>query len=148
MQAWFPEAIEPVEWNILFHVEAAGRWSSLIAMGRFKHVSAFAYLGGLKGWVLYDVQFGRTRLVVLPDNADSRRVLSQVIGNNVWIVMRRRDGRVPWFRFGFFCTVAIKHLIGLRSGALRPDALYRDCLAHGGVAVDGCPENSGTEARP
>src|ERR1700738_1141353 len=33
---------------------------------------------------------------------------------------------------GFWCTIAMKHLVGLRSRALRPDRLWHDCIAAGG----------------
>jgi hypothetical protein len=133
MHAWFPEAVEPLQWNVVFHREAASRWSSAIAMGRFKHVSAFAYLQGLRGWVLFDVQFSRLRIVVLPDTPDSRVILGQVMKGNAVVEMKRAEGGgVRFFRAGFFCTIAIKHLLGIKTNALRPDRLYRDCLRLGG----------------
>jgi hypothetical protein len=136
MHAWYPEAIEPLQWNVVFHRKAKSWWSSSIAMGHFKHVSAFAYLQGLRGWVLFDVQFSKLRIVVLPDNQESQAILSQVMsGNAVVEMVRREGGGVRFFRVGFFCTIAIKHLLGLPGGALRPDRLYRDCLAHGGQLI-------------
>lgn len=138
MHAWFPEAIEPVQWNVVFHRKALSRWSSAIAMGHFKHVSAFAYLAGLKGWVLFDVQFSRLRIVVLPDTFDSRVILGQVMKGNAVILMSRREGGgIRFFRLGFFCTSAIKHLLGIRSSALRPSALFRECLRNGGELISG-----------
>jgi hypothetical protein len=35
-------------------------------------------------------------------------------------------------QLGFWCTIAMKHLIGIRSRAFRPDRLWRDCIAVGG----------------
>src|SRR5262245_10056993 len=34
---------------------------------------------------------------------------------------------------GFWCTLAMKHLVGIRAGALRPDQLWRDSIAAGGT---------------
>ena len=34
-------AAEPAEWFVVFHPEASSRRLSALAMGRFKHVSAF-----------------------------------------------------------------------------------------------------------
>src|SRR5262245_50481056 len=33
---------------------------------------------------------------------------------------------------GFWCTLAMKHLVGIRAAALRPDQLWRDSIAAGG----------------
>jgi hypothetical protein len=33
---------------------------------------------------------------------------------------------------GFWCTLAMKHLVGIRTGAWRPDRLWRDSIAAGG----------------
>lgn len=150
MHAWFPEAVEPVQWNVVFHRKAMTRWSSLIAMGQFKHVSAFAYLAGLKGWVLFDVQFARLRIVILPDTFDSRVIIGQVMkGNSVVLISRREGGGIRFFRFGFFCTTAIKHLLGLRGSTLRPDALFRSCLANGGELLDDTrPTGAGSRPQP
>jgi hypothetical protein len=35
-------------------------------------------------------------------------------------------------QLGFWCTIAMKHLVGIRSRALRPDRLWQDCIAAGG----------------
>jgi hypothetical protein len=40
----------------------------------------------------------------------------------------KRSGPQP----GFWCTLAMKHLVGISTGALRPDRLWRDCIAAGG----------------
>lgn len=136
----FPVAIEPVQWNVVFHPTAATAWMNRIPIGRFKHVSAFAYLAGLKGWVIYDVQLGATRIMVLPDIPQSMDVIRRLIdGCDVISMVRKEGGSTSW-RLGFWCVPAIKHLIGLRSGALRPDVLRRDCLRNGGTIVHVTPE--------
>jgi hypothetical protein len=35
-------------------------------------------------------------------------------------------------QIGFWCTIAMKHLVGIRSRALRPDRFWQDCIAAGG----------------
>ncbi|MDB5937588.1 MAG: hypothetical protein JWQ01_4932 [Massilia sp.] len=135
----FPVSIEPTQWNVVFHPTAATPWMNRVPIGRFKHVSAFAYLAGIKGWLVYDVQLDGTRLVVLPDIPESMDVIGRLTDGCDIISMRRGDAGSTGWRLGFWCVPAIKHLIGLRSGALRPDALRRDCLRNGGEIVHETP---------
>jgi hypothetical protein len=73
---------------------------------------------------------------VLPDNLQSKLTLAAIVEGNAVVSMPRRDDGLPLMRFGLFCTTAIKHLIGVRCVAIRPDALYRHCIAHGGTLSD------------
>jgi hypothetical protein len=129
-------AVEPERWTIIFHRKARNWFFSAIAMGEFKHVSAFAWVQPIKVWVLYDVAFRRTSITLLPDTAQSRATLAAEITGNCIITMDVRRDAMPIGRIGFFCTSAIKHLIGLRGGALRPDALFRLCVREGGEVSD------------
>jgi hypothetical protein len=142
------KACEPARWTIIFHREAENWIFSLIAMGRFKHVSAFAWLPDARVWLLYEVGFRRTRIVVLPDTEASKADLSRLIAGNAIVTMPVRHDAVPLFRVGLFCTSAIKHLIGLSSGALRPDALFASCLRHGGELSDDGSQNKPSRHRP
>lgn len=139
-----PAIIEPEEWCVVFHRKAASRAFSLIAMGRFKHVAAFAHLPAQRAWLYFDLQFSHLRNAVIPDTPEGRALLGSLIDDTEIVRMRRRGGRARWMRFGLICTTAVKHLLGLSGGALRPDALYRYCLQNGGVVLD---ESTGP-ARP
>lgn len=133
-----PTVAEPAEWFVLFHTKAFNRWFSLIALGRFKHVSAIGYYPGFKAWIVYDVQFSRTQLVLIARDAAARATLARYTAGCTMVKIARRDGWSPlWSRFGFFCVPAIKHLLGVRSCALRPDALYAHLIRNGGIAIDG-----------
>jgi hypothetical protein len=144
----FPlKASEPTRWTIVFHRKAENWFFSAIAMGRFKHVSAFAWLPDVRVWLIYDLGFRRTRVVVLPDTEASKSHLRQVIAGNAIITMPVRADALPLMRLGLFCTSAVKHLIGLRSGALRPDALFASCLRHGGELSDDAGAKYPTAAR-
>lgn len=135
-----PVAVEPVLWNVVFHPEAATPWLNRLPIGKFKHVSAFTYLPGLKGWLIYDVQLSSTRMVVLPDLDASLDIIARMTEGCEVIAMRRETADASTGRLGFWCVPAIKHLLGLRSSALRPDSLRRDCLRNGGQLIHGCPE--------
>lgn len=127
-----PAAVEPDEWTVVFHREASSRWFSFIALGRFKHVSAFAYLPGLRGWVIHDWQHTGMRVAVLPHSDEACRLIRAMFGPSTeWVTVARRPG--PSSRTGFrlgSCVGAVKHLLGIRSHALRPDALYRHLARH------------------
>lgn len=143
-----PDAIEPTDWFVVFHPSASTRWLSWLAMGHFKHVSAFAYVPGFKAWLLYDVARAGTRLMLLSANDHGRAELLRYTRGCQIVKMERRE-KVTLGRFGFFCTTSICHLLGLTCVA-RPDALWRLCLRNGGVPLDGWQRNTATanHARP
>ena len=132
--------IEARRWTIVFHRKAENWFFSAIALGRFKHVSAFAWLPELGIWVFYDVGFRRTRLMHMADGVHAHAAIAAVVEGNEVLTVDVADASLPLMRAGLFCTTAIKHLIGLRSGALRPDALYRHLVAHGATKA---PRDSG-----
>lgn len=147
MEAVELKATEPARWTIIFHREAESWIFAALAMGKFKHVSAFAWLPDTRVWLHYDLGFRRTRITALPDTPASKAHLAQLITGNAIITMPVRTDARPIFRLGLFCTSAVKHLIGLRCGALRPDALFASCLRHGGELSDDAGQNNPAGAR-
>lgn len=127
---------EPGRWTVVFHRKAENRLFSLIAMGHFKHVSAFAWVPECQAWVHYDLGFRRTRITLLPDTTKSEAYLANLIAGNAIVTMPPCSGVPRVFRFGLFCTTAVKHLIGIGGSALRPDALFASCLRNGGELSD------------
>jgi hypothetical protein len=125
-----PPAIEPDYWNLVFH-PSASRLARLL-LGRFQHVSAFTYVPGYHGWILYDVQWRGVRIMVLPRVA---ALVNYTRGCAVIKFTRRYDRMPLYSRFGFYCVPAIKHLIGLSCVAAFPDALYRAVIANGGEVI-------------
>lgn len=130
-----PTAIEPDVWFVVFHTHAATPWLDRLPIGRFKHVSAFAYVHGGKGWLICDVQLEAFRQIFLPDSPAALDYLATMTEGCAVLHMRRQGASKVWFRFGFWCVPAIKHLLGLRSGALLPDALFRSCLRAGAKII-------------
>jgi hypothetical protein len=134
-----PDAIEPLEWFVVFHRQAPTRLLSLLAFGEFKHVSAFAYVPGFKAWLVYDAQLAGTRLFLLPHRDTSKAVLIRFMDNCAVLKIAKQwnSHAMPWSsRLGFYCVPAVIHLLGLRCVAVRPDALYRHILRNGGIRVD------------
>jgi hypothetical protein len=134
-----PTAVEPEAWFIVFHPVSATRWLNRLPM-RFRHVSAFAYVHAAGCWLIYDVQFWGTRHILLPDNPAALDFLADFTARCTVLHMRRPGPSRLWFRVGFWCVPAIKHLLGLRSSALLPNGLYRSCLRAGAKVIHGPPE--------
>lgn len=129
-------AIEPTRWVLVFQRESKTPWVRWLACGKYKHVAAYAYLPNVKAWLVFDVNLVRTSLLVVPDGEEALGWLANLTHESDLVAMRRRDEAVGLPLFGW-CVPAIKHLIGLKSGALRVDSLFRDCLAAGGELLEG-----------
>jgi hypothetical protein len=126
-----PSAIEPTEWFVVFHVKSITRWLGWLAVGRYKHVSAFSYCVGVKLWLLYDVQWSGTRVMLL----DKSAVMAWTEGCTLVQIARTGERMRGSSRVGLTCVNAVKHLIGLRCVAVTPDQLYRHILRNGGTVI-------------
>lgn len=124
---------EPPRWILVFHRRTTNRMVRVLACGRFKHVSAYAFLPVSRVWLIFDVSLERVSPVVVPDGGEFSWLMSLCADAELVSMPRRNGGRMlPLFGW---CVPAIAHLLGLRTWALRPDALYRYCLAHGGLRM-------------
>jgi len=125
--------IEP-NWILLFSKKRGPWWVRLLACGRYNHVKAIAYLPAMHAWLFYDVKFNGTRLMLVgEDDPSSRAFLHYYLDSCDLVAMPRLPipkRVVP--QMGFWCTLAMKHLVGIRATALRPDRLWRDSIAAGG----------------
>lgn len=125
-----PPLIEPDSWTLAFHRTSSRRWVRLLAVGRYKHVSALAFVAPLRLWLVYDVTLAGTRLVLLPDSDEATRRLAELTADADLVTVPRGPARPALMPF--YCVSAVKSLVGLRCGALLPDALWRHCLKIGG----------------
>src|SRR5262245_64442017 len=93
----------------------------------------------MRAWRFYDVKFNGTRLMLArEDNPGTRAFLHDYLDGCDLVAMPRLP--VPKRvapHAGFWCTLAMKHLVGIRTGALRPDRLWRDSIAAGGTPYQG-----------
>jgi hypothetical protein len=125
--------IQPT-WTLVFCKKPGRWWVRLLAWGRYHHVKALAYLPRLHAWLFYDVKFNGTHVLLAhADAPNTGFFLQDYLDNSDTIMMPR----VPMPKrvapqLGFWCTIAMKHLVGIRSRALRPDRLWQDCIAAGG----------------
>ena len=125
--------IEP-NWILLFSKKRGRWWVRLLACGRYHHVKAIAYLPAMRAWLFYDVKFNGTRLMLArEDDPCTPAFLHDYLDSCDLVAMPRLPipKRVAPHA-GFWCTLAMKHLVGIRAAALRPDRLWRVSLAAGG----------------
>lgn len=125
---------EPRQWTVVFDRRAATWWMNKAPIGKYKHVRAFGYVPEAKAWIFYDVSLDRTTIRMACDQ-DAMTLMGEWLAKADAILMPVVDRGFPPPRLGFWCVPAIKHLIGLRSGALRPQRLWDDCLRAGGEIV-------------
>jgi hypothetical protein len=125
--------IEPT-WTLVFCRKPGRWWVRLLACGRYNHVKAVAYLPQLRAWLFYDVRFNGTHVRLAEIDAPGTRAsLQDYLADSDTVMMPRLPTprrRAP--QIGFWCTIAMKHLVGIRSRALRPDRFWQDCIAAGG----------------
>lgn len=130
----------PSKWFVVFHRRATTWWVNWLALGRFKHVSAFGYSEVAGAWVLIDYHLRRTKVLVIPDRFMKGIMVKHCLDAEV---VEIEPMEKAWPVVGL-CSTSIAHLIGLPGCALRPDALFRQCLANGGKLLgDNADENRG-----
>ena len=124
----------PGAWYVAFHDGERPHWWWPLCRPGFRHVLAFGYCVHAEAWLVYDVTLGRTYVRAFKretfagwlDNLPDHRTILLVEGPD-----DAAPCRAPGFRAGFWCTPAVAHLVGARSRALRPEALWRDLIAQG-----------------
>jgi hypothetical protein len=124
-------AIEPGEWFVAFHRTSASQILSFLAFGDLKHVSAFGYCPGVKLWLVYDVQWSSTRVILM----DKAAIMAWSRGCDVLKIARTGQRIGLSSRLGLYCVSAVKHLIGLKCVAITPGSLYRHILRNGGIVI-------------
>ena len=121
----------PDYWYVAFVKRNRTHWIDWLLPAGFRHVFAMGYVIETGYWLVYDVRLDATNIDVLEGQA-----LDQLLA---WCwqegIVLRADcvPRSPQkhLRFGFWCVPAIKHLLGLKSCALTPRALYRHLVKIG-----------------
>lgn len=130
-------------WIVIFHRDAA-RWIETICPGRFKHVSMAGFIPETKSWVVLSWGVAVMRVGIVRDE-NFEHWLPEWAGSGGGCLLARspdNDSGSWWPRFGL-CVPMVCHVLGIRSGALLPDTLWRLLLANGAeVIVDGTPESA------
>lgn len=119
-------------WVLVFCRHSPVWWVDRLP-GRYKHVRAYAYLPPMRAWLFYDVSLSGTAIYAAPDGKEAEAYIGRFVRDADLVSVKPRLAARRRPRLGpFTCVSATAHLIGLRTGALRPDRLYRDVLAAGG----------------
>jgi hypothetical protein len=135
---------EPTDWFVAFHPDSPTWWVRWLACGRFKHVSVMGFVPRAQTWAFFDFQMDRSRIYLI-GNHEADAALGHFAAGNTIVRMARPIGQELNLNMsvGLWCVPAAAHILGLKSCALRPDALFRQCLANGGEIID---ESGGHEA--
>lgn len=137
-----------MEWFVVFHRESVRPWVRYLAFGRYKHVSVFGRVPWSGDWLFFDFMTSRSRILTVPDEkSDAFLAHYSKLGKVVRMPSPDPDDHRVKLKPGMWCVTSVSHLLGLRTCALRPDALLRHCLANGGsIVVD--DEDERTRRRP
>jgi len=129
----------PTRWLVVFDRRAATWWADLVAFGRRKHVRCFRWVKECDCALFFDCQFSGTFIHVLCEDeaiqlmgewmADADVLQIEVAPSHSGPRRQRLLAPSP-----LLCTTSVARLLGLPC-ALRPDALYRQCLRHGATIV-------------
>ena len=125
--------IIPQEWLVVFKTTSKTRWVNWIP-GRFKRCYCMAFIAEFKCWLIVEHALMSGSMVALLPDMGADRWLGEICRDAV--VVKVRAGMVQkGLCRGFWPVPLTAHVIGLKSRALLPDRLFRDCLASGGEIV-------------
>jgi len=129
-----PLISQPGQWVVVFDPVATNRLVGWLTPGRFKHVRAYGYVPFLHVWLFVDANFAGIEIRLAAEGAAAEiMVAAWTDGCDLVLMPRFQHANRSLLAAGCgWCVPTVKRLIGLRSSALRPDALLADCLAHDG----------------
>lgn len=119
------------EWYVAFWDGDQPHWWWRLCQPGFRHVAAFAYYPDMAVWLVYEVTTRRTLIHALAPSQMDAWVESLPVNRTIVAFEPTQEPEAPALRLGFWCTPAVAHLVGVRSRALRPEALYRDLVRQG-----------------
>jgi hypothetical protein len=132
-----PLISQPQTWVLAFDPKA-DHWIARWTPGRYKHVRAYGYVPFLHVWLFVDANLKGIGIWVAAEGEAATAMAGEWARGCAIVLMPQRppeSGSVLVASSGW-CVPFVKRLIGLRSGALRPDALFADCLRNGGTLYD------------
>jgi hypothetical protein len=120
---------QPARWVLAFQRRTESRIVDWLAWGTYKHVSAFGHIAEVDHWLFLDWRFSTVDVIVARGQAATQLLDYYTRDADLLGMAPRKVNR--GVRLGLWCVPAIKHLVGIEGGALRPDALWRDCIRQG-----------------
>jgi hypothetical protein len=138
----------PGRWLVVFDKAASNGFTSLIAMGKYKHCRVFGWVPEVNCYVFVDCQFGGMTVQVASGGAAKALMLEWTENADVLAFNSRADFPAAIWRFTpLICTTVVAKLLGLSGRAWRPDALYVECLRAGGVPIHGRTQGTAAGTR-
>jgi hypothetical protein len=129
-----PGGGEPTQWAVCFTQKCATSWLEWIPIGKYKHVRAFGCVPYINTWVFFDPALNRTTITIARGGVASELISEYLHQADVIQMPSLARASLRPRIFGW-CVPQVAHLLGLPTSALRPDALWRDCLRQGGAVV-------------
>lgn len=131
-----PRADIPIDrlWLVFFG-EAAGEpwWSRFLSPG-YRHVTACAWFADQQRWVYFNpTRTGTIILLYREDEFGGR--MTQLMQDSALVLRVVATQSRKATPFGWWCTGAVKALLGVRTRALCPRSLARHLLRHGAEVV-------------
>lgn len=114
-------------WHVVFH---PGRilWS-----GNYRHVSLLGYSNDT--WVYLDLQRRGVSISLLYHHDEIEEFLGTLALSYPIVKFGPAEGKTSHFFKPMSCVSFSKHLLGVRSSALLPDALFRNLTVNRGCEV-------------
>jgi hypothetical protein len=133
-----PRADVPINrlWLVFFgEAKDEPWWARWLTAPGYRHVAACAWFEDQERWVYYNPTRTGTVILLYRDEEFGGR-FQQLLDSSALVlrvVARQSRRSTP---FGWWCTGAVKALLGSRSRALAPRSLARHLLRHGAEVVE------------
>lgn len=137
----------PSRWIVAFARRSASPWVNRLVPGRYKHVMAMGYVAEMDAWLFFDWRLGHADIYTARGDG-ARQLMAHFSEGADLLGMPARRGRAVAFHTGLWCVPAVKHLVGIRGGALRPTTLFRDCLRQGAEIISDEVQRAATAGLP
>lgn len=128
MEAQEAGLFPPCDWYVAFTHKCVNRRTRMVP-GKWKHV--FAMGATEEGMLIFDPDWEQTRFSFLRNWGAINEIVGKTLADGEILFFGPAEpvGRFPFAPFT--CVSAVKHLLGIRSSALRPTSLRRHLLAQG-----------------
>ena len=127
---------QPVIWYALFHPEKSW-WDR-----KYSHVSLAGYAPDT--WIHLDLHRTGVTVAAIYEFDEKQEFLDYITSH--YHVVKMGATETPGYSFGFpiTCVSVVKHVLGVRSSALRPSGLFKSLVRnHGGEWIN-APEGNQT----
>jgi hypothetical protein len=141
-----PDAVIDRLWLVFFGEGEGGSWWEWVTAPGYRHITACAWFAEQERWVYFNPTRRGTVILLYRDNEFGARFEHLLTTSSCVLRVRATQTRTST-PFGWWCTGAIKALLGTRCRALSPRALRDHLLRHGAEQVGTARSNDGEPVR-